>query len=232
MPKTTILCIIGAASISAFPLFSGFVSKAMVMSALLHEHYNVVWLLMLFSAAGVFHHAGIKIPFFAFFAHDSGIRTTEPPTNMLIAMTIAALLCIGIGCFPGVLYGLLPFDIDYHPYDGTHILTQLQLLFFSAGAFVWLNLNGLYPPELKSVNLDVEWLYRKVIPWMLGGIGVAIAFIDSSIRKQFLGTISGVTQRCKKTFNEKGVLGRTWETGSMAIWATLILGLCLLLYYL
>ena len=82
MPKTTILCIVGAASISAFPLFSGFVSKSMIMAAAVAEGYDVVWLLLLFAAAGVFHHARIKIPYFAFFAHDSGIRTTEQPKNM------------------------------------------------------------------------------------------------------------------------------------------------------
>ena len=232
MPKTAILCIIGAASISAFPLFSGFVSKAMVMSALLYEGYHAVWLFMLFSAAGVFHHAGIKIPFFAFFAHDSGIRTTEPPINMLIAMTIAASLCIGIGCFPQVLYGLLPHDYEYHPYDGTHILTQLQLLFFSAGAFVWLNLKGLYPPELPSVNLDVEWLYRKVLPWTIGGLGSLFAILDKGVRQGFLNTLSRTLKRFQKVFCENGMMGRPWETGVMAVWATLILGLCLLLYYL
>ena len=160
MPKTTILCIVGAASISAFPLFSGFVSKSMVMLAAQEEGYDWVWLALLFASAGVFHHAGIKIPYFAFFAHDSGIRTSEPPVNMLLAMSIAALLCITIGVYPELVYQLLPFEVDYHPYDLTHVLTQTQLLFFSALAFVWLNLKGLYPPELPSVNLDVDWLYR------------------------------------------------------------------------
>ncbi|HEY5740564.1 MAG TPA: Na(+)/H(+) antiporter subunit D, partial [Gammaproteobacteria bacterium] len=164
MPKTTILCIVGAASISAFPLFSGFVSKSMVMTAALNNDYDWVWLLLLFASAGVFHHAGIKIPYFAFFAHDSGIRAHEPPTNMLVAMTIAAALCIGIGVYPQALYGLLPFDVAYTPYDTTHVLAQLQLLFFSALAFVWLNLKGMYPPELPSVNLDAEWIYRKPLP--------------------------------------------------------------------
>ena len=161
MPKTTILCIIGAASISAFPLFSGFVSKSMIMSATLQEGYSVIWIALLFASAGVFHHAGIKIPFFAFFAHDSGIRTTDPPPNMLLAMGIAAGLCIFIGVYPQVLYDLLPYQSDYSAYDATHVLAQCQILFFSALAFVWLNLRGLYPPELPSINLDVDWLLRK-----------------------------------------------------------------------
>jgi multicomponent Na+:H+ antiporter subunit D len=164
MPKTTLLCIIGAASISAFPLFSGFISKSMVMAAMIESGHPYLWLMLLFASAGVFHHAGIKIPFFAFFAHDSGLRPKEAPTNMLIAMGIAASICIAIGCYPHLLYQMLPWEHSYQPYDLTHTLTQLQLLFFSALAFVWLNKQGLYPPELPAINLDVDWLYRKILP--------------------------------------------------------------------
>ena len=161
MPKTAALCVVGAASISAFPLFSGFVSKSMVMSAALNEGYLIIWIALLFASAGVFHHAGIKIPFFAFFAHDSGIRVKEAPTSMLIAMGIAAFLCIGIGSFPDLLYSLLPYETGYSAYDTTHVLAQIQLLLFSALAFVWLKLSGIYPPELRSTNIDAEWVYRK-----------------------------------------------------------------------
>lgn len=231
MPKTAILCIIGAASISAFPLFSGFVSKAMIMSALLDEGYHIIWLFMLFSAAGVFHHAGIKIPFFAFFAHDSGIRTTEPPKNMLIAMTISAVLCIGIGCFPGVLYGLLPFNVEYHPYDGTHVLAQLQLLFFSAGAFVWLNMKGLYPPELPSVNLDAEWFYRKVFPSSIRRGFAFFAPLNTAVRE---GTVNGVKRLIgglDKHHGPEGVIGKALPTSSMVLWVAVLLAAYLLFYY-
>ncbi len=164
MPKTAVLCIVGAASISAFPLFSGFISKSLVMSALLEEGHNIVWLMLLFASAGVFHHAGIKIPYFAFFAHDSGIRTEEAPRNMLVAMSLAAALCILIGIQPQYLYALLPWEVNYWPYDTAHVLAQLQLLFYSALAFVWLNKRGIYPPELHAINIDAEWLYRKALP--------------------------------------------------------------------
>lgn len=179
MPKTTLFCIIGAASISAFPLFSGFVSKSMVMAAMIEAGHEYLWLMLLFASAGVFHHAGIKIPFFAFFAHDSGLRPKEAPTNMLVAMGIASALCILVGSYPALLYSLLPWENNYVAYDITHTLTQLQLLFFSALAFVWLNQKGLYPPELKSVNLDVEWIFRKALP----GIGNGIYRLASSTKR-------------------------------------------------
>ncbi len=170
MPKTTWFCIVGAASISAFPLFSGFVSKSMVMAAMIDAGHDYLWLMLLFASAGVFHHAGIKIPFFAFFAHDSGLRPKEAPINMLAAMFIASVLCIVIGSYPDMLYSLLPWENDYQPYDITHTLTQLQLLFFSALAFVWLNKQGLYPPELRSVNIDMDWFYRKALPALSIGV--------------------------------------------------------------
>lgn len=161
MPLTTLFCIIGAASISGFPLTSGFVSKSMIVSASGYEGLVYIWFALIFASAGVFHHSGIKIPFFAFFSHDSGIRTTDPPAHMLVAMGIAAFLCIFIGVFPGTLYSILPYPAEYAPYTGAHVIDQLQLLGFSALAFTLLMLSGIYPAEIRSVNLDTDWFYRK-----------------------------------------------------------------------
>jgi multicomponent Na+:H+ antiporter subunit D len=162
MPLTCIFCIVGAASISAFPLFSGFVSKSMVMDAAGSEHLRLIWFILLFASAGVFHHAGIKIPYFAFFSHDSGLRPKEAPLHMLIAMGMAAFLCIFIGSFPQLLYSLLPYQpVGYEPYNFPHVLAQTQILFFSALAFALLLLSGIYPAEIRCINLDADWFYRK-----------------------------------------------------------------------
>ena len=161
MPLTCIFCMVGAASISAFPFFSGFVSKSMVMEAAANGHMRIVWFILLFASAGVFHHAGIKIPYFAFFSHDSGMRPREAPLNMLIAMGITAFLCIFIGSFPGPLYSLLPYPVEYVPYTASHVVGQTQLLFFSALAFTLLLLSGIYPAEMRCINIDVDWFYRR-----------------------------------------------------------------------
>ncbi len=161
MPLTTIFCIIGAASISGVPLTSGFVSKSMIVSAAGEGGMLLIWIALLFASAGVFHHSGIKIPFFAFFSHDSGIRTQEAPTHMLIAMGIAAFLCIVIGVLPGPLYSILPYPVNYEPYTAAHVIDQTQLLAFSALAFTLLMLSGIYPPEVRATNLDADLFYRK-----------------------------------------------------------------------
>jgi multicomponent Na+:H+ antiporter subunit D len=223
MPITTTLCIVGAASISAFPLFSGFVSKSLVMSAALDEGYHFVWLFLLFASAGVFHHAGIKIPFFAFFAHDSGIRTKEPPWNMLAAMMLAAVLCIFIGSYPSVLYSLLPFTVDYTPYDATHVIAQLQLLFFSALAFTWLKLTGIYPPELRSVNIDVEWLYRRLVPRTLYTLGAMLAPVVTGVRRMVLASVCGLIGGVAGRDRGDGPLARSWSIGSFVLATALML---------
>ena len=234
MPKTTVLCIVGAASISAFPLFSGFVSKSMIMAAAVAEGYDVVWLLLLFAAAGVFHHAGIKIPYFAFFAHDSGIRTTEPPKNMLIAMTLAAIACVVLGTFPAqTVYALLPWEHSYQPYDVTHVLTQLQLLLFSALAFVWLNLRNLYPPELPSTNLDADWLYRKLAPAFVRRVGNTVYSTYESIEQSVVNSIKQMVQSSydAESGNPKGYFARLWPTETMVVWVSVLLAIYLIFYY-
>ena len=167
MPITAVCTIIGAISISAFPLFSGFVAKSLIMSALGKEGLVLVYFMLLFASAGVLHHSGIKIPFFAFFAHESGIKTKEAPLNMIIAMIIASALCILIGIFPSTFYQVLPYEINYQPYDFSHVVGQLQLLTFAALAFICLWHFKIYPPELNSTVLNSDWVYRKMIPGVL-----------------------------------------------------------------
>ncbi|HKJ13235.1 MAG: Na(+)/H(+) antiporter subunit D [Desulfobulbaceae bacterium] len=161
MPWTALFCSIGAASISAFPLTSGFVSKSMVLDAAAHGHMSIIWLTLLFASAGVFHHSGIKIPFFAFFSHDAGHRVKEAPPSMLIAMGIAAFFCIFLGVYPKFLYSILPYPVDFVPYTAPHVLSQLQLLMFSALAFTLLLRSGIYPAEIRAINLDTDLIYRK-----------------------------------------------------------------------
>jgi multicomponent Na+:H+ antiporter subunit D len=232
MPFTTGFCIVGAASISAFPLFSGFVSKSMVMVAALEENQPVVWLALLFASAGVFHHAGIKIPFFAFFSHDSGIRTQEAPRNMLIAMGLAAVICIFIGSYPWLLYSMLPFPVEYAPYTWAHVLTQSQLLFFSALAFCWLKLSGLYPPELPGINIDAEWSYRKGLPALVRWVQSAGGAIRLNALDRLQRRLERFLEQIYRHHGPQGVLARAWPTGSMAFWATFLLGAYLIAYYL
>ena len=62
MPWTAGLCLVGAASVSAVPLFSGFVSKSLVIGAAMKGGYFWVWLALLFASIGAFHNAASRCP--------------------------------------------------------------------------------------------------------------------------------------------------------------------------
>ena len=158
MPVTLGLYMIGAFAISAVPLFSGFVSKSMVISAAGEAHQGLIFLMLTLASAGTFLHTGLKLPYFMFFGTDSGRRAQEPPTNMLVAMGLAAAACVLIGVFPGLLYAHLPFPVDYVPYTMQHVTSTLGMLGFTALGF-FLLLKHLDPEP--AVSLDTDWFYRR-----------------------------------------------------------------------
>jgi multicomponent Na+:H+ antiporter subunit D len=232
MPWTAGFCIVGAASISAFPLFSGFISKALIIAAAMDEGYFWTWVVLLFASAGVFHHSGIKIPYFAFFAHDSGKRCAEAPANMLTAMAVTAALCVGIGVYPQPLYDLLPYPVDFLPYTTEHVVTQLQLLLFSALAFTVLMRTGIYPPELRSTNLDFDWFYRRAGYAASIMVGRSAETLWSGIVGMARSAARAALAGIERHHGPGGVLARTWPTSSMALWTTIMLAAYLILSYL
>jgi multicomponent Na+:H+ antiporter subunit D len=158
MPVTVALYMIGAFAISAFPFFSGFVTKSMVIAAAGEDHRALVVLALTMASSGTFLHTGLKLPYYMFFGTDRKLQAREPPANMLVAMAMAAALCIAIGVFPQPLYALLPYPVDFEPYTGSHVTESLGILMFTALGFI-LFLRALDPEN--TISLDTDWFYRK-----------------------------------------------------------------------
>ena len=167
MPLTMVFCIIGGMSIAAFPLFSGFTAKAVVMKAVGYKGLVEVYLILLAASVGALYHSGIRLTYSAFFSHDSGHRPQEAPINMLVAMAIAGGLCIAIGVMPTQFYQLLPYALDYQPYDASHIIGQLQLVVFGMLAFAFMMRFGFYPKNIAATILNSDWFYRRLAPWIV-----------------------------------------------------------------
>ena len=229
MPSTAINGIIGALAISAVPLTSGFVTKSLETSAAAEAGMPVVWFLLVAASAGVFLHAGIKFPWFVFFQKDSGLRPPDPPWNMRLAMSIMSGLCIVIGIAPALIYGILPYVLDYEPYTASHIVTQMQLLLFAGFAFFVLL------PLMKrtlTISLDFDWFYRKLIPALVirleGFYAIVavpiVAFIKSFGRRRF--------DHLFEVHGPQGFFAKTWPSASMVLWVAVLLATSMILYYL
>lgn len=229
MPWTTLLGIVGALSISAFPLTSGFVSKSMISQAAADLQLVGVWLALTAGSAGVFLHAGIKFPWFVFFQKDSGLRPPEPPANMLWAMALFAFGCLALGLYPAPLYAMLPYPVSYSPYTGAHLVAQLQLLLFAGLAFFILL------PQMKrtlTISLDFDWFYRRLFK----RLGVALIGQSSQMQQQLetvgRGWIACLNSGLFKYLGPNSPFARGLPTGSMVLCVSVLLGLSLLVYYL
>jgi multicomponent Na+:H+ antiporter subunit D len=184
MPLTLALYMVGAFAISAVPLFSGFVSKAMIVSAAGESHLAGIFLVLTLASAGTFLHTGLKLPYYMFFGKDSGLRAQEPPANMLVAMGLAAAACVLIGVFPALLYSSLPYPVDYAPYTVRHVTETLGLLGFTALGFL-LMLKHLDPEPI--ISLDTDWFYRR-------GLSASLALTNRELARVegFVGQIYDV----------------------------------------
>jgi multicomponent Na+:H+ antiporter subunit D len=228
MPLTTICGTIGALAISAFPLTSGFVSKSMISQAAADVHLLWLWLALAAASAGVFLHAGIKFPWFVFFQKDSGLRPPDPPWNMRWAMIFFSILCIGIGVVPGPLYALLPFPVDYVPYTASHVVFYLQLLLFSGLAF-FLMLGWL--KRTLTITLDVDWFWRGFGRALFKWLDVWSDRVWAGIARAAGHTARRLARGVYRHHGPEGALARTWPTGDMAFWTTVILAAYLVFSY-
>ncbi|MEY8828012.1 Na(+)/H(+) antiporter subunit D [Sedimentitalea sp. XS_ASV28] len=231
MPLTALFCLVGAASISAFPLFAGFVSKSLIISATAKGSYYVVWGCLLLASAGGFLVCGLKVPFFAFFSKDSGLRPREAPGHMLLVMGLTAVLCVHAGTNPTALYSLLPYDVSYQPYSTGHIITQLQLLLFSALAFALLLPTRLYPRPNPTVNLDFDWVYRRLLLGAIGLLAIPVRGFFRALDRFKAGPLKALIRTLYNTYGPMARTSQFWPTGAMVLWIAILLGVTLLVSY-
>ncbi len=162
MPWAFVFTLVGGLSISAFPLFSGFVSKSMVVAAAFEDHRLLAAFLLMLASVGTFLHTGLKVPYFIWFGRnrckpETWERAREAPWNMNLAMAVTSALCIFIGSYTPYLYSMLPHPVHYEPYTAYHVSETLQLLLFTAVGF-FLLIRKLEPEP--TISLDTDWFYR------------------------------------------------------------------------
>jgi len=213
MPLTLIFGTIGALAISSFPGTSGFTTKSLIIEGSIHEHLFWPWLILEIASAGVFLHAGIKFPYFVFFAKDKGLRPGETNKSMLTAMGFLSFICIFLGVYPKPLYDILPYEMEYyHAYSISHVATQLQLLMYSALVFF------LFLALLKrtdTIALDTDWFYRKggrlFYHAMDRGLNAFNTAFEKVFVKEFLVELTSYVRRLPATVLAK-ICWPFWKT--------------------
>ncbi len=216
MPRTLVFTFIGGLSISAVPLFSGFVSKSMIVAAAFEEHLLWAGFLLSLASAGTFLHTGLKVPYFIWFGKNNCSEETwqkagEPPWHMQTAMAITSFLCIFIGCGYPFLYKMLPFDVVYAPYTLYHVSETLQILFFTAVGF-FLLLEMLTPKP--TISIDLDCIYRLGGKYFLKFLRYFFAENTSFRRffpEEFISSVKSAVEYPGQAM-KKGILLACWLT--------------------
>ncbi|MDH4332555.1 MAG: Na(+)/H(+) antiporter subunit D [Desulfobulbaceae bacterium] len=259
MPKAFVFTMIGGLSISAFPLFSGFVSKSMIVAAGFEEHIYWAAFLLTLASAGTFLHTGLKVPYFIWFGKNNCSQETwdkaaDPPWNMQLAMGIAAFLCIFIGCYTPYLYNMLPNQEEAHHYAQLvygryHVSESLQILLFTAVGF-FLLIKKLAPEPKISIDLDwfyrmggrgFLWLAKKPIQWADSCVSEGYRYVGLIPLMTTAGfwswfdwhAIDGVVDGLAKTVRGVGGLVRRAQSGQLQyniFFAVSIVAVALVLY--
>ncbi len=231
MPLTTAFAVIGAFVIMAFPLTAAFASKSLILSAALDGKMIILWMVMLFGAVAVIDNVGLKIPVLGFFKSGNDMNLKEAPAHMLLAMGLLTVLAIGIGVFPSAFFALLPYEMDYHVYTASHVVTQLQLIVFAAVVFAGCLKFGHYPKMQDTRTLDFDWFYRRPLKEFAILLGSAINTAYIWVLETSQNVIAWIIEKSRATHAGLGVMSRTTASGTAVSIVLLLFGITLLLVY-
>ncbi len=214
---TMIWMIIGSLSIAGAPLFNGYVTKSMVLSAAAYEGRAPIEFLLLVASMGTFLSIGLKLVWFGFYGQDNGARVERAvPFSMHLAMGIGALLCLVTGLFPSAtIYALMPFDATYAPFTGHHFVEVMQLLVGTALGF-WLLL-GVLKPKVASTR-DVDRIYRGPLAWFVRATGTSLQRAGQTLLTLNVGTVRG-TWRMLHAYHAQAGLSTLATQGMIVVTA-------------
>ena len=185
MPKTTIVFLVGAFSISGLPPFNGFVSKMITVNAAAVAGENLLFTLLEIASIGTFLSIPLKMGYFIFLRKDveKNVQIVNPlPKNMQIGMIMGAFGCVLYGVCPSLLYRHFAFDmVPYIPFTASHIFSTVEMLAMSAVPFM-MYLNKMEPHT--AISLDTDWFYRKpfagLVHWTSGLLCAACGALGSA----------------------------------------------------
>jgi multicomponent Na+:H+ antiporter subunit D len=226
MPWTAAMALIGALSISAAPLTSGFVSKSMIVDAAGYGGDAYVWLALTAASAGTALYAGFAFMWFGFLRPGRQAPAREVPASMRLAMLLMAALCLAIGVWPEPLYALLPFDAEYAPYTASHVVAQLQLI-LAAGIVFVVSVSVL---ARRGGMLDIDWFWRGGGRYF-AALYKSIGWLALEMRRHAFSALRAFFLPVRLSHDAAGSMARSWSTGAMAFWAMAVLVLLLIANY-
>lgn len=230
MPWTTLCVVIGAAASMGVPLTSSFITKSLILQSATEQHLIWTWLILTGCSAAVVFNAGIRFPWLTFFQpqQSEAIESGQDPDKISVfALCCGAAICLLVGFLPQQFYAMLPPHQPYHPYTLNHVVEQFQLLVPAALLFFCFLPQ---PTTNRSLQLDFDWLFRRPLLGLWNNI--ILNLFELGARGRYI-VVSALVRGFLFLFRyhgPRGILARSWPTGSIALWVALILASYVVLY--
>lgn len=216
MPLTALFMAVGAASIASVPLFSGFATKSLTLGAAGKYGLELVWLALLFASVGALIHSGLRLFYHVFLAQNDDMKAEEAPRNMLVAMAVAAALCVFIGINPQALYALLPYEVGYDVWEPGHVLGETQLLAFATLGFVLLVRLGVIKKPQDRLIVNVDWFVRAAAKQVVLGLGKPLLRLWQVALGRARDAVMRVLQISEEASRQSGLVSGIASTGAAA----------------
>jgi multicomponent Na+:H+ antiporter subunit D len=210
MPVTAVTFSVAALSIAGFPLFNGFVSKGIVISAshytfpegpLAFAGFTTLELLLLVGGVGTFL-SFIKFGYYAFLHGEYGGRVKDANRGRSVAMVSVAALCVFFGVVDSALFGLLPFDVEsknvvqkaYTTYTVDHVVEGVALAAIGVVGFVVLKTPLKTVGHVPDVDTVYNWEVFQGTRLTVTGITELYAEVDRLVVRGARASVDAVTR--------------------------------------
>ena len=224
MPATFVLLGVAGLTAAALPLTAGYVSKTALLASIDGAGQSAAYLCALFASAGTVLIALLRIP--AAFLGETGPRASqacEAPVSMLLAMALAALVCIIGGVWTDGWLAILPAGAELGIYKAGKVVHQLELVVTAALAFVAALRMGWFGRARPYLVLDADWFYRTLAPAVLGFAARVTSVTWEEARRGARYVIGRAGDVLRETYRPGGRFGTIAGTGTMVLWLAVLL---------
>lgn len=160
MPISTALLALAGLAAAGAPGLATYVTTAIALEASRQWVNEAPWVITTGLSAALLIALVLRPALQAYRAPPGPAARNEAPFPMLLAIALASFFCLSIGVAPAWLYGLMPAELTFRPYEIERVAPHIELLGAAGAVYLVLRALRLTAPERSLRLLDVDAIYR------------------------------------------------------------------------
>lgn len=224
MPISAALMAAAGLAVAGAPGLATYITTAITLEASKQWINDAPWVLTTALSAALLVALMLRPTLQAFRSPPGAIARHEAPFPMLLGIALASFFCLSIGVAPAWLYGLMPSELAFAPYEMERVAPQLELLGAAGAAYLLLRAVRLTAPERSLRLLDVDAIYRGPAAGAGRWVGVVLLRVYGAWQAQWErmsnaagAAVAQVIRLCDRPYS-----GNAWSAAQFAAIAAAI----------